>query len=70
MVARAMEVAPRVASALAPEMLELRFQLDKNNTSNIPNGQLGDAIAAVGWEAVWPTDERRQRDFMHFGFEL
>jgi hypothetical protein len=60
MVARAMEVAPRVASALAPKLLELRFQ---------PNGQL-DAIAAVGWEVVWPTDERRQRDFMHFGFEL
>jgi hypothetical protein len=55
-----MEVAPRVASALAPKLLELWFQ---------PNGQL-DAIAAVGWEVVWPTDERRQRDFMHFGFEL
>jgi hypothetical protein len=68
MVARAMEVAPRVASALAPKLLDLRSKM-KQHDNTIPNGQL-DAIAAVGWEAVWPTDERRQRDFMHFGFEL
>lgn len=67
MVARAMEIAPRVATAVA-----LQIQQEKATSQlqmQIQPGQL-DRIAEAGWDAVWPTDERRQRDFMHFGFEL
>jgi lycopene cyclase-like protein len=63
MVARAMEIAPRVAAAVAPALKELR------GSAGMTGGAL-DEVAAAGWNAVWPTDERRQRDFMHFGFEL
>lgn len=68
MVARAMEIAPRVADSIAPKLVELRKSMETGNKS-IQKGQLDD-IAAAGWDAVWPTDDRRQRDFMHFGFEL
>jgi lycopene beta-cyclase len=62
MVARAMEVAPRVAAAIAPAVKGL-------SSANLQPGQL-DQVAETSWDAIWPTDERRQRDFMHFGFEL
>ena len=67
MVARAMEVAPRVAKALAPRLQQLRK--DNGSIQKLSKGDL-DALSEAGWAAVWPTDERRQRDFMHFGFEL
>jgi len=72
MVARAMEVAPRVAAAIAPKVKELRIYVNgdsKGRLQELVPGALDD-VAATGWDAVWPTDERRQRDFMHFGFEL
>ena len=73
MVARAMEIAPRVAEAVASQIQDLGMgqQQQSQEAANIiiQPGQL-DKIAKAGWDAVWPTDERRQRDFMHFGFEL
>lgn len=65
MVARAMEVAPRVAQAVATQIKDV-----KTSDQQSINGDQMDQIAQAGWNAVWPTDERRQRDFMHFGFEL
>jgi lycopene beta-cyclase len=67
MVARAMEVAPRVAHAVASQIHHLR---GSTNGQQLRRGEHLDAISKAGWDAVWPTDERRQRDFMHFGFEL
>jgi len=67
MVARAMEIAPRVAASLAPHVLRLRSQAEEGR--DLEKGAL-DELSAVGWGTVWPADERRQRDFMHFGFEL
>lgn len=67
MVARAMEVAPRVAAAVAPKVKELSKGFE--DAGELRRGALDDA-AAAGWDSIWPTDERRQRDFMHFGFEL
>lgn len=67
MVARAMEVAPRVASAVAPKLKQLSQNYIEKNKIN-PNALAG--VSKAGWDAIWPTDERRQRDFMHFGFEL
>lgn len=67
MVARAMEVAPRVAQAVASEISNVK-KSDQQLT--MIQGDQMDQIAKAGWDAVWPTDERRQRDFMHFGFEL
>ncbi len=76
MVARAMEIAPRVAKLVVPMLQSLRKGLDlqqqqpsPSTTLTIPAGAL-DAISEAGWSAVWPVDDRRQRDFMHFGFEL
>jgi lycopene beta-cyclase len=69
MVARAMEIAPRVADTLAPKLKTLRAQYHSATSGRLDKGQLDD-LAAQGWNAVWPTDDRRQRDFMHFGFEL
>ena len=34
------------------------------------DGEAFDALSAAAWAATWPADDRRQRDFMHFGFEL
>jgi len=71
MVARAMEIAPRVASAVAPHLKDIRSQLLENETRSFKIDKTAlDAAANAGWDAVWPADERRQRDFMHFGFEL
>jgi len=67
MVARAMEIAPRVASTLVPPLQRLRSKVDCGQ--RLSKGDLDD-LAEVGWGTVWPADERRQRDFMHFGFEL
>jgi len=67
MVARAMEIAPRVASTLVPHLQRLRSKVDGGQ--QLEKGDLDD-LAEVGWGTVWPADERRQRDFMHFGFEL
>lgn len=65
-----MEVAPRVAAAIAPKVKQLRENTNGENVDNqLSPGSLDDA-AEAGWNAIWPTDERRQRDFMHFGFEL
>merc|ERR1712176_1153043 len=61
------EIAPRVASAVALRVKSLRAKL--NEGKPLRKGDL-DAVSNAGWEAVWPDDERRQRDFMHFGFEL
>ena len=71
MVARAMELAPRVAQAIAPKLQALKRgkQSKASSKVDLSNGELDD-IAEAGWSAIWPTDERRQRDFMHFGFEL
>ena len=66
MVARAMEVAPRVASSLSPQLKTLRAKYEAGNLDK----EALDEASAAGWAAVWPADERRQRDFMHFGFEL
>ena len=66
MVARAMEVAPRVAAKLAPEIRRLRTKLKEGSLDK----EAFDRASAAGWWAIWPPDERRQRDFMHFGFEL
>ncbi|CAB9519956.1 Capsanthin/capsorubin synthase, chromoplastic [Seminavis robusta] len=70
MVARAMEVAPRVAQAVATEIQSLRQRNNNDGEVAVTNKDEMDKIAKAGWDAVWPTDERRQRDFMHFGFEL
>ena len=67
MVARAMEIAPRVAAAVAPPLRDLRARLDRGEALD---SQALQEASNAGWDAVWPTDERRQRDFMHFGFEL
>jgi lycopene cyclase-like protein len=68
MVARALEVAPLFAAALAahPRFSEAgrRAAAESGVEADL------DGIAEVGWAAVWPPDDRRQRDFMHFGFEL
>lgn len=73
MVARAMEIAPRVAKLVVPKLQSLRRQLNLQQQQNaavrIPLDAL-DEVAEAGWSAVWPVDDRRQRDFMHFGFEL
>ena len=34
------------------------------------DGEAFDALSDAAWAATWPADDRRQRDFMHFGFEL
>ena len=67
MVARALEVAPRVGAALAayPKWAEAR-----NAALNGEPSAVFDDLSAVAWQATWPSDDRRQRDFMHFGFEL
>merc|ERR1712003_379057 len=65
MVARAMEIAPRVATTIAPHLQQLRQ--DYNQQKPLHNL---DATSQAAWLAIWPPDERRQRDFMHFGFEL
>jgi len=67
MVARAMEIAPRVAASLAPQVHRLRSRANEGH--QLRKSDL-DELSAVGWDTVWPADERRQRDFMHFGFEL
>jgi lycopene cyclase-like protein len=69
MVARAMEISPRVAQALIPPLESLRKRMDAKDSSIHFQTEL-DKVAEAGWGAVWPADERRQRDFMHFGFEL
>jgi lycopene beta-cyclase len=66
MVARAMEVAPRVAANVSPEIRKLRAKFEEGNLDK----KAFDEASAAGWQAVWPADERRQRDFMNFGFEL
>ena len=68
MVARAMEISPRVANAVAPLLKRVRAKIDGNETIDFKTEL--DQISEAGWGAVWPADERRQRDFMHFGFEL
>mmetsp|Transcript_19639 Transcript_19639/g.29522 ORF Transcript_19639/g.29522 Transcript_19639/m.29522 type:complete len:98 (+) Transcript_19639:166-459(+) len=69
MVARAMEIAPRVARTVVPRLQTLRERLDSPVGSSLINLELElDGIAEAGWSAIWPKDERRQRDFMHFGF--
>lgn len=59
MVARALELAPKVADALARGLAKV---------------DAGDAtvedLGVEGWDAVWGADDRRQRDFMSFGCEL
>ena len=76
MMARAMEVAPRVAHAVAPLLVQWRRQQqaqDGQPESQEDDGMSPvslDQLSTVAWEAVWPADERRQRDFMNFGFEL
>ena len=68
MVARALEVAPRVGKALAahPRLAEARRAAARGDV----DGEAFDALSAAAWAATWPADDRRQRDFMHFGFEL
>jgi lycopene cyclase-like protein len=66
MVARAMEIAPRVADSLAPQLKKIR----EGDTSAEVIGAKLDEMTTEGWKAVWPVDDQRQRDFMHFGFEL
>ena len=68
MVARALEVAPRVGAALAahPRLAEARRAAARGDT----DGDAFDALSEAAWAATWPADDRRQRDFMHFGFEL
>ena len=68
MVARAMEMAPLVAQAVAPALKDVRQKLEKDGKQL--EKQDFDNLAKVGWQAVWPVDERRQRAFMDFGFEL
>lgn len=66
MVARAMEIAPKVADNLAPQLKKIREQQPTAESLGVAL----DEMTTKGWDAVWPTDDRRQRDFMHFGFEL
>ena len=70
MVARALEVAPRVAAALADHP---RLSPDGRAAAAAEGrerpGAL-DSLAEAAWDATWPPDDRKQRDFMHFGFEL
>ena len=71
MVARALEVAPRVAAALAAHP---RFSdAGRAAAAAAPAGERPGVLAELSdaaWAATWPADDRRQRDFMHFGFEL
>ena len=73
MMARAIEVAPRVAHAVAPLLFQWRRQQEQAQEPLQDDGMSPvslDQLSTVAWEAVWPADERRQRDFMNFGFEL
>ena len=64
MVARALEMVPSIAAAVAPKLKSLRAKLD--NGSHLTAAEL-ESVSVVGWEANWPADMRRQRDFMSFG---
>ena len=70
MVARALEVAPRVADALAshPRLSAAGRAAARDRGREAP-GELA-SLSAAAWDATWPRDDRKQRDFMHFGFEL
>jgi lycopene cyclase-like protein len=69
-VARALEVAPRVADALAshPRLSAAGRAAARDRGREAP-GELA-SLSAAAWDATWPRDDRKQRDFMHFGFEL
>eukprot|EP00929_Paragymnodinium_shiwhaense_P046626 TRINITY_DN23732_c1_g1_i1.p1 TRINITY_DN23732_c1_g1~~TRINITY_DN23732_c1_g1_i1.p1 ORF type:complete len:590 (+),score=125.85 TRINITY_DN23732_c1_g1_i1:67-1836(+) len=78
MVMRALEVAPRVADAIAPKIKALRSRLEASAggaqhlhaaKAALREGELED-LSADAWEAMWTPDDRRQRDFMSFGCEL
>ena len=68
MVARALEVAPRVAAALAAHP-RLKPAGRAAAAAAGREADLAD-LSETAWAATWPADDRKQRDFMHFGFEL
>ena len=67
MVARALEVAPRVEALAAHPRWRRRGARRRGGGTD---GDAFDALSEAAWAATWPADDRRQRDFMHFGFEL
>ncbi|KAL7572425.1 hypothetical protein ACA910_006604 [Epithemia clementina (nom. ined.)] len=77
MVARAMELAPRVAQRITPWLSQVRRDYTARTkttaTATTSTKEIGASLTHISneaWQAIWPADERRQRDFMHFGFEL
>ena len=67
MVARALEMVPDIAAAVAPKLKSLRSKVDSGQP--LTAAEL-ESVSEAGWEANWPADMRRQRDFMSFGMEL
>eukprot|EP00622_Pseudochattonella_farcimen_P001403 FR736087.1.p1 GENE.FR736087.1~~FR736087.1.p1 ORF type:complete len:251 (+),score=11.45 FR736087.1:109-753(+) len=58
---------PPVAKAVADQVRVVREKLGRGGALSL-SGLEG--ISHAGWNANWPADERRQRDFVSFGMEL